>query len=46
LVFLALWFTSAGNPTRTARWTVQCPPVSWPCDRGPFEMSRCEQRAT
>ena len=24
-----LWFTSAGNPTRTARWTVQCPPVSW-----------------
>jgi len=44
LVFLALWFTSAGNPTRTARWTVQCPPVSWPCDRGPFEMSRCERR--
>ena len=23
--FFCVWFTSAGNPARTERWTVQCP---------------------
>ena len=27
----SVWFTSAGNPTRTARWTVQCPLRVRPC---------------
>ena len=25
LFFFCVWFTSAGNPARTERWTVQCP---------------------